>query len=242
MVSVPARHASPAVAPVHRRHKSVFGHSCCRLPCPGHGRRNPARPPPRGNLCRRWSCWTGHMAEGSGAIGYSGHTTKACRAGDRPGLRRQLQSDGRTRRIDPETDVFIPLDDRVSGRSGMERRCSSRCTRCTDGYSVRGASVYTLAQNASDAQSAALARRENSADASSAAMAAAFAGSVANSGQPGAAGNSHWIRVDRPAAWSEVWTATCQCWKSRPSRWVRRAEAADIPACWLRWLHVQSAR
>jgi N-acetylmuramoyl-L-alanine amidase len=61
--------------------------------------------------------------------------------------------------------VFIPLDDRVgiAQAHGAALFVSMHADAIAD-HAVRGASVYTLANTASDAQTAALARRENSAD------------------------------------------------------------------------------
>ena len=61
--------------------------------------------------------------------------------------------------------MFIPLDDRVAQAQahGAALFVSMHADALSD-HSVRGASVYTLADTASDAQTAALAQRENSAD------------------------------------------------------------------------------
>ena len=62
-------------------------------------------------------------------------------------------------------DVFIPLEDRVgiAQQHGAALFVSMHADALTD-HGVRGASVYTLADTASDAQTAALAQRENAAD------------------------------------------------------------------------------
>src|SRR5882757_5067426 len=132
---------------------------------------NPARPPPRGSTSGKplpplVMLDPGHGGKDPGAIGYSGTYEKHVALATALELRRQLQSDGRYRvELTRTTDVFIPLDDRVerAQRHGAALFVSLHADALTD-HSVRGASVYTLAQNASDAQSAALARRENSAD------------------------------------------------------------------------------
>ena len=61
--------------------------------------------------------------------------------------------------------MFIPLGDRVGKAQARSAALfvSMHADALSD-HSVRGASVYTLANNASDAQTAALALRENSAD------------------------------------------------------------------------------
>jgi N-acetylmuramoyl-L-alanine amidase len=81
-------------------------------------------------------------------------------------LRRQLLAGGRYRvELSRTQDIFIPLEDRVAiaQRRGAALFVSMHADALTD-HSVRGASVYTLAETASDAQTAALAKRENSAD------------------------------------------------------------------------------
>ena len=62
-------------------------------------------------------------------------------------------------------DVFIPLEDRVAWaqRRGATLFVSMHADAVGD-HTVRGASIYTLSDTASDAQTAALAVRENSAD------------------------------------------------------------------------------
>jgi N-acetylmuramoyl-L-alanine amidase len=106
----------------------------------------------------------GHGGKDPGATGVSGTYEKHVALAAAMELRRQL--DGRYRvELTRSTDVFIPLEDRVARahQAGAALFVSMHADALDD-HSVRGASVYTLAQKASDAQSAALARRENSAD------------------------------------------------------------------------------
>jgi N-acetylmuramoyl-L-alanine amidase len=108
----------------------------------------------------------GHGGKDPGAIGYSGTYEKHVALATALELRRQLEAAGRYRvELTRTKDVFIPLDDRVerAQRRGAALFVSMHADAVAD-HSVRGASVYTLAQTASDAQTAALARRENSAD------------------------------------------------------------------------------
>jgi N-acetylmuramoyl-L-alanine amidase len=134
-------------------------------------RRDPARPPPRGTTSGKplpplVMLDPGHGGKDPGAIGYSGTYEKHVALATALELRHQLESDGRYRvELTRTTDIFIPLDDRVerAQRHGAALFVSLHADALAD-HSVHGASVYTLAQNASDAQSAALARRENSAD------------------------------------------------------------------------------
>jgi N-acetylmuramoyl-L-alanine amidase len=108
----------------------------------------------------------GHGGKDPGAIGVSGTLEKHVSLATALELKRQLEAGGRYRvELTRTRDVFIPLDDRVdrAQRKGAALFVSMHADALSD-HSVRGASVYTLAQTASDAQTAALARRENSAD------------------------------------------------------------------------------
>jgi N-acetylmuramoyl-L-alanine amidase len=108
----------------------------------------------------------GHGGKDPGAIGVSGTFEKHVSLATALELKNQLEAGGRYRvELTRARDVFIPLDDRVdrAQRGGAALFVSMHADALTD-HSVRGASVYTLAQTASDAQTAALARTENSAD------------------------------------------------------------------------------
>jgi N-acetylmuramoyl-L-alanine amidase len=108
----------------------------------------------------------GHGGKDPGAIGVSGTYEKQVSLATALELKRQLESGGRYRvELTRARDIFIPLDQRVdrAQRQGAALFVSMHADALSD-HSVRGASVYTLAQTASDAQTAALARTENSAD------------------------------------------------------------------------------
>jgi N-acetylmuramoyl-L-alanine amidase len=108
----------------------------------------------------------GHGGKDPGAIGVSGTYEKQVSLATALELKRQLEAGGRYRvELTRARDVFIPLDDRVdrARAHGAALFVSMHADALSD-HSVRGASVYTLAQTASDAQTAALARTENSAD------------------------------------------------------------------------------
>jgi N-acetylmuramoyl-L-alanine amidase len=108
----------------------------------------------------------GHGGKDPGAIGVSGTYEKLVALATALELKRQLEADGRYRVALTRTrDIFIPLDDRVerAQRQGASLFVSMHADALSD-HSVRGASVYTLARTASDAQTAALAQKENSAD------------------------------------------------------------------------------
>src|SRR6185437_6204928 len=123
-------------------------------------KRPPARPAPVVMLD------PGHGGKDPGAIGYSGTYEKHVAFATALELKRRLEAGGAYRVVLTRTrDDFIPLEDRVARaeRAGARLFVSMHADALTD-HSVRGASVYTLSNTASDAQTAALARRENSAD------------------------------------------------------------------------------
>jgi N-acetylmuramoyl-L-alanine amidase len=108
----------------------------------------------------------GHGGKDPGAIGLSGTYEKQVSLAAALELKRQLEAEGRYRVVLTRTrDTFIPLDDRVAKAQGHGAALfvSMHADALSD-HTVRGASVYTLANTASDAQTAALAQRENSAD------------------------------------------------------------------------------
>jgi N-acetylmuramoyl-L-alanine amidase len=108
----------------------------------------------------------GHGGKDPGAIGVSGTYEKHIALAAGMELNRLLEADGRYRVALTRTrDVFIPLEQRVEigERAGAELFVSMHADALPD-REVRGASVYTLASQASDPEAAALAVRENSAD------------------------------------------------------------------------------
>ena len=108
----------------------------------------------------------GHGGKDPGAIGVSGTYEKHVAEAAASELQRQLLASGRTRvELTRGRDVFIPLEDRVGIAEGRQAALFvSMHADALHDPGVRGASVYTLADGASDAQTAALARTENSAD------------------------------------------------------------------------------
>ena len=108
----------------------------------------------------------GHGGKDPGAIGITGTYEKHVAFAAATELKRQLLLDRRVRvEMTRGRDVFIPLEDRVgwAQRRGAALFVSMHADAVGD-HSVRGASIYTLSDTASDAQTAALAVRENSAD------------------------------------------------------------------------------
>jgi N-acetylmuramoyl-L-alanine amidase len=108
----------------------------------------------------------GHGGKDPGAIGISGTYEKHIALAAAEDLRRQLVASGRYRvELTRTRDVFVPLEDRVgiAQKHGAALFVSMHADALRDPR-VSGASVYTLADTASDAQTAALAQRENAAD------------------------------------------------------------------------------
>jgi N-acetylmuramoyl-L-alanine amidase len=108
----------------------------------------------------------GHGGKDPGAIGVSGTYEKHIALLAALELRRLLEQGGHYRvALTRARDVFIPLEERVAlaQAHGASLFVSMHADALTD-RDVRGASVYTLSNRASDAQTAALAQRENSAD------------------------------------------------------------------------------
>jgi N-acetylmuramoyl-L-alanine amidase len=101
-----------------------------------------------------------------GAVGVSGTYEKHVSLAAALELKHLLESGGHYRvALTRARDVFVPLDDRVAKAQGQGAALfvSMHADALAD-HAVRGASIYTLANAASDVQTAALAQRENSAD------------------------------------------------------------------------------
>ena len=108
----------------------------------------------------------GHGGKDPGAIGVSGTYEKHVSLSTALELRRLLESSGHYRvALTRARDVFIPLETRVAIAQdhGAALFVSMHADALAD-HDVRGASIYTLSNTASDAQTAALAQSENSAD------------------------------------------------------------------------------
>ncbi len=131
--------------------------------------KKPAHPPAAGPAKRSLPLVMldpGHGGKDPGAIGVSGTYEKHISLAAALELKRQLDASGRYRvELTRARDVFVPLDERVARAQGKGAALfvSMHADALRD-PGVRGASVYTLSNTASDAQTAALAVRENSAD------------------------------------------------------------------------------
>ncbi len=109
----------------------------------------------------------GHGGVDPGAIGVSGTYEKNLALDYARELRRALEASGRYRVVmTREDDRFVPLRDRyrIAEQARGDLFISLHANIHSSGR-IRGASVYTLSQDASDAEAAALAAKENKADA-----------------------------------------------------------------------------
>ncbi len=108
----------------------------------------------------------GHGGVDPGAIGANGAFEKHVVLGLSKALKEELESTGRYRVIlTRDTDVFIKLGNRVSfARQHDADLFLSVHADSLPRPNVSGASIYTLSNKASDAQTAKLAARENKAD------------------------------------------------------------------------------
>jgi len=108
----------------------------------------------------------GHGGQDPGALGDGGHREKDVTLAAALELRKELEATGRyTVYMTRSKDVFIILQDRVkiARRYGADLFISLHADSI-DKPGVHGASIYTLSNKASDAQTAKLAARENRAD------------------------------------------------------------------------------
>lgn len=111
----------------------------------------------------------GHGGLDSGTTGYSAFTEKTIVLDVALALRDKLERTGRYRVVlTRSTDVFVPLGERVriarNNRAALFVSIHADALAQGDGQ-ARGASVYTLSDQASDADAAHLAEKENKADA-----------------------------------------------------------------------------
>jgi len=109
---------------------------------------------------------SGHGGVDPGAIGVSGTYEKHVTLAMARGLRDHLRRTGRYKvLLTRERDVFIRLRDRIAfARAAGAELFISLHADAMKKRTVRGASVYTLSERASDAEAAALAERENKVD------------------------------------------------------------------------------
>ncbi|MBK8176917.1 MAG: N-acetylmuramoyl-L-alanine amidase [Rhodospirillales bacterium] len=108
----------------------------------------------------------GHGGDDPGAIGPSGIYEKMITLAEARALRDELKALGRYKVVFTRTgDTYVPLRQRIAiARAAGANLFVSLHADKTQNASVRGLSVYTLSQRASDTEAAALAEKENRAD------------------------------------------------------------------------------
>ncbi len=124
----------------------------------------------------------GHGGHDPGAIGVTGLYEKHVALDTAHALKLALEQNGRYRvMLTRDDDVFVPLDQRrlFAQTHSAHLFVSLHADALTD-HAVRGASVYTLSLQATDAQSDELARRENNVDPAAAEQFQNYAPDVAN--------------------------------------------------------------
>ena len=150
--------------------RSLLGGTCALLASPALAKQVP-RPVPKPRLI---ALDPGHGGPDPGALGASGTQEKGVVIKVARELQAQLQQGGKYKvMLTRAGDTFVPLRERVARAQAAKADLflSIHADSHPDPY-VRGASVYTLSEEASDREAAALAARENHADSFAAKMAA----------------------------------------------------------------------
>ncbi|MFP6743729.1 MAG: N-acetylmuramoyl-L-alanine amidase [Alphaproteobacteria bacterium] len=108
----------------------------------------------------------GHGGIDPGTIGIGGSYEKAITLACALELRRQIEARGEFRvLLTRDRDVFVPLRQRVKfARDNGADLFISLHADALDNRTVKGATVYTLSENASDSEAAELAAKENKSD------------------------------------------------------------------------------
>ena len=108
----------------------------------------------------------GHGGVDPGAVGVSGIYEKEVTLAMAREIKRQLETTGRFKVVmTRDDDVFVRLRDRIAkARTAEAELFVSIHADAMRNRETRGASIYTLSENASDDEAAALAARENRAD------------------------------------------------------------------------------
>lgn len=125
-----------------------------------------APPTPQSEAKRLIVLDPGHGGIDPGTHGQSGLQEKALVLAVAKELRKALESFGRYRvQLTRDNDVFIPLRERVAiARTARADLFVSLHADSNDHREIRGASVYTLSEDASDREAAILAEKENMSD------------------------------------------------------------------------------
>jgi N-acetylmuramoyl-L-alanine amidase len=152
--------AAPSASPTGAPRRDVVA-SVGRLSFP-----TPPRKPGMGTVKRVIAIDPGHGGVDPGTVGGSGIYEKKITLSMAREIRDRLQATGRYKVVlTRERDVFVRLRDRIaaSREAGAELFISIHADAIKN-KKIRGLSVYTLSEKASDKEAAALAEKENKAD------------------------------------------------------------------------------
>lgn len=107
----------------------------------------------------------GHGGIDSGTVGVDGSMEKDLVLNEAIRLGRELEKRGYTVHLTRDTDIYIPLQERVNIARGYDADLFiSLHADSNPDASVAGMSVYTLSESGSDKEAAALAKKENQSD------------------------------------------------------------------------------
>jgi N-acetylmuramoyl-L-alanine amidase len=124
-----------------------------------------AEPAPAQSRARVVVIDAGHGGIDSGTIGVDGLLEKNLVLDEALRLKKVLQKRGYVVHLTRDTDIYIPLRERVNIARGYQADLFiSLHADSNPDSSVSGASVYTLSDSGSDKEAAALARKENQSD------------------------------------------------------------------------------
>lgn len=124
-----------------------------------------AEPAPAQSRARVVVIDAGHGGINSGTIGVDGLLEKNLVLDEALRLKKVLQKRGYVVHLTRDTDIYIPLRERVNIARGYQADLFiSLHANSNPDASVSGASVYTLSNSGSDKEAAALARKENQSD------------------------------------------------------------------------------
>lgn len=125
----------------------------------------PATPSVKSQKSRVVVIDAGHGGIDSGTIGIDGLLEKNVVLDEALRLKKVLQKRGYTVHLTRESDIYIPLRERVEIARGYQADLFiSLHADSNPDAGVSGASVYTLSESGSDREAAALARKENQSD------------------------------------------------------------------------------
>ena len=155
-----AKFASAAGWPIDLRAKETQAERVASIPLPP-----PAGPAPVQSKARVVVIDAGHGGIDSGTIGVDGLLEKNLVLDEALRLKKVLQKRGYVVHLTRDTDIYIPLRERVNIARGYQADLFiSLHADSNPDASVSGASVYTLSESGSDKEAAALARKENQSD------------------------------------------------------------------------------